>query len=121
MAGGGDVAQLAGLNRLAHVLRLDETPEFPDNHHLAGTKPMIINPLRHPARLWQVGALAMVQLVETLAMPSGGALNMIVALRVPRAVLADPVPVLLGGLLPDAPARFRRAAMHGVHAGHAGV
>lgn len=80
MAGGGDVAQLAGLNRLAHVLRLDETPEFPDNHHLAGTKPMIINPLRHPARLWQVGALAMVQLVETLAMPSGGALNMIVAL-----------------------------------------
>ena len=80
MAGGGDVAQLAGLNRLAHILRLDETPEFPDNHHLAGTKPMIINPLRHPARLWQVGALAMVQLVETLAMPSGGALNMIVAL-----------------------------------------
>lgn len=80
MAGGGDVAQLAGLNRLAHVLRLDETPEFPDNHHLAGTKPMIINPLRHPARLWQVGALAMMQLVETLAMPSGGALNMIVAL-----------------------------------------
>ena len=67
------MAQLAGLNRLAHVLRLDETPEFPDNHHLAGTKPMIINPLRHPARLWQVGALAMVQLVETLAMPSGGA------------------------------------------------
>lgn len=75
MAGGGDVAQLAGLNRLAHVLRLDETPEFPDNHHLAGTKPMIINPLRHPARLWQVGALAMVQLVETLVMPSGGVMH----------------------------------------------
>ena len=83
MAGGGDVAQLAGLNRLAHVLRLDETPEFPDNHHLAGTKPIVINPLRHPTRLWQVGALAMVQLIETLVMPSGDTSNMIVALRVP--------------------------------------
>ncbi|WP_289067989.1 hypothetical protein [uncultured Bifidobacterium sp.] len=51
------MAQLAGLNRLAHILRLDETPEFPDNHHLAGTKPIVINPLRHPTRLWQVGAL----------------------------------------------------------------
>lgn len=80
MAGGGDVAQLAGLNRLAHVLRLDETPEFPDNHHLAGTKPIVINPLRHPTRLWQVGALAMVQLIETLVMPSGDTSNMIVAL-----------------------------------------
>lgn len=83
MAGGGDVAQLAGLNRLAHILRLDETPEFPDNHHLAGTKPIVINPLRHPTRLWQVGALAMVQLIETLVMPSGDTSNMIVALRVP--------------------------------------
>lgn len=121
MAGGGDVAQLAGLNRLAHILRLDETSEFPDNHHLAGTKPIVINPLRHPTRLWQVGALAMVQLIETLVMPSGDTSNMIVALRVPRAVLGDRGPVLLGGLLPDATARFRRAAMHGVHAEHAGV
>lgn len=80
MAGGGDVAQLAGLNRLAHILRLDETPGFPDNHHLAGTKPIVINPLRHPTRLWQVGALAMVQLIETLVMPSGDTSNMIVAL-----------------------------------------
>lgn len=80
MAGGGDVAQLAGLNRLVHILRLDETPGFPDNHHLAGTKPIVINPLRHPTRLWQVGALAMVQLIETLVMPSGDTSNMIVAL-----------------------------------------
>ena len=42
---------------------------------MAGTKPIVINPLRHPTRLWQVGALAMVQLVETLAMPSGGVMR----------------------------------------------
>lgn len=47
---------------------------------MAGTKPIVINPLRHPTRLWQVGALAMVQLIETLVMPSGDTSNMIVAL-----------------------------------------
>ena len=131
MAGGGDVAQLAGLNRLAHVLRLDETPEFPDNHHLAGTKPMIINPLRHPARLWQVGALAMVQLVETLAMPSGGALNMIVALVffvLYLSICVFPVPSSLILSLYFSVAccltplhGSGELLLHGVHAGHVGV
>lgn len=63
-----------------HLLRLDETPEHADNHHLAGTKPLFVNPLRHPARLGQVGALALVQLAETLITPSGGTLNLVFAL-----------------------------------------
>lgn len=70
MAGGGDVAQLAGLNRLAHLLGLDEPAAQPGNHHLAGSKPLMINPPEYPARMGQIGALAVVQLIETLAFAS---------------------------------------------------
>ena len=73
MAGGGDVAQLAGLNRLAHVLRLDETPEFPDNHHLAGTKPRYQSAAAPDAcGRWARGDGAA---GETLAMPPGGVMR----------------------------------------------
>lgn len=76
MAGGGDVAQLAGLNRLAHLLGPGEPAAQPGNHHLAGSKPLMINPLEYPARMGQIGALAVVQLIETLAFaPSVGPVN----------------------------------------------
>lgn len=71
------MAQLAGLN---HLLRLDESPSQPKDHHLAGTKPLFINPLRHPMRISQVAALAMVQLVETLSTWNGDWVGLVMPL-----------------------------------------
>ncbi|MFR3302109.1 hypothetical protein ESN35_07040 [Bifidobacterium pullorum subsp. gallinarum] len=70
------MAELPGMNRLAHLLGLGEPAAQPGNHHLAGSKPLMINPLEYPARMGQIGALAVVQLIETLAFaPSVGPVN----------------------------------------------